>query len=278
MGRIEGVRTSVGTEAGKIGSAMLVSVSTLAPSHGDETAGVGLGLDSPTLIASAPTAPALTNVAPVVAILSCIPSPMVGSGRAGGDMLDEGSVRVPRPRAVLVLLLFRGERGDLRVRLPRDNFPSAAACFSRAACSSGEGITSFIFRSPDVRFSTSSDGGTWSDSLDGRKAFGTLGTGGALRGLADRLGVAGRELFDFRRPVTVPVADFIDAAEDALLVGLAELSNLPISIGATPLTLFLRLASTEGDSPEGLGRSLPSIVVRRFLRMACWRGVAGRGE
>lgn len=41
VGRIEGVRTSVGFEAGQIGSAMLVSASILAPSHGDEIARAG---------------------------------------------------------------------------------------------------------------------------------------------------------------------------------------------------------------------------------------------
>lgn len=229
--------------------------------------------------------PAVTTAALLVGMFSGIPSPIGGAGRGGGDILGVASVRELLPRALLVLLLFRTERGDFGVRLPFAGLRSSAAFFSLATCSSGEGITSLIFRRPEARFSTSSDGGPGSDSLEGKKTFGTLGTGGALRGLVERFGVPGRE-FGFRRPVTVPVADFNEADDDlndtvdAALLGvrLAELARSSMPMGATPLTLFLRLASTDGDSPEGSGRSLPSIVWRLFFRMACWRGVAGRGE
>lgn len=261
----EGVIVSVGFEAGQIGSVVLAFVSScFCIASQDDTA------------VATSDGPAVTTAAALVVMFSGIPSPIGAVGIGGGDVLSVVSVRELLPRAVLVLLLFRTERGDFGVRLPRGGLRSSVAFFSLAACSSAEGMTSFIFRRPEARFSTSSDGETGSEGLDGKNAFGTLGTGGALRGLVDRFGVPERE-FGFRRPVTVPVADFNDADDDlkdtvdAALLGvrLAELVRSSMPIGATPLTLFLRLASTDGDSPEGLGRSLPSIVCRLFFRIAC---------
>lgn len=76
----------------------------------------------------------------------------------------------------------------------------SAALASRAACSSGDGTFSlmFSFRTPAAKLSISSPSASaWlRDSLD-ENALGTLGTGGAFLGLADRFGVA---LVDLRAP------------------------------------------------------------------------------
>lgn len=145
----KGVIVSVGFVAGKIGSVTFVSVSGsfLAPSQGDGTRGSVDG-------------PGVMSVAEDAGSLLCTPSPIGAVGTGGGDVLGVASVRALLPRAVFVLLVFRGDRGDLGVRPPRvDLLRSSVAFFSRAACSSGEGMTSLIFLRPEVRFSTSSDGG-----------------------------------------------------------------------------------------------------------------------
>ena len=135
-------------------------------------------------------------------------------------------------------------------------------------------MRSLILRRPEVRFSTSSagGGGTSLESLEGINADGTLGTGGAFFGLAERLGVAGRE----------PPLVFRTLAADGgrvLLDGVPTSAVVGISATDAAVALFRRLASSDGDgSCDASGKSFPSIVVRRLLRMACWRGVAGLGE
>lgn len=80
---------------------------------------------------------------------------------------------------------------------------------------------------------------TSSASFEGRKAGGTLGTGGAFLGLADRLGVPGREPLVLRG-----VEDF---AGEAAGFGSEPLKS-GMAIGAVAFALRLRLASRVGDA------------------------------
>lgn len=115
-------------------------------------------------------------------------------------------------------------------------------------------------------------------SFEGMYDVGTLGTGGAFRGLAVRLGVPARE-----PPLVFLAVGFVGDFEGVAGALSAEFSSMVLVISwlvGAGAELFLRLASTEGDdSRDGSGSSLASMVLRRFLlRIACCRGVAGLGE
>lgn len=108
-------------------------------------------------------------------------------------------------------------------------------------------MTSLILRRPDVSCSILSSvpsflsvgSVTSSASFDGRNADGTLGTGGAFLGLADRLGVPGREPLVFRGEV--------DFAGVAVLFCSGPVKS-PMAMGAVAFALRLRLASRVGDA------------------------------
>lgn len=80
---------------------------------------------------------------------------------------------------------------------------------------------------------------TSSASFEGRKAGGTLGTGGAFLGLADRLGVPAREPLVLRG-----VEDFAGTAA----VFCSEPLKSAMAMGAVAFALRLRLASSVGEA------------------------------
>lgn len=129
-------------------------------------------------------------------------SAIVGVSRIGVELFEVFSVcPADFPRPLFGALALRGDLGDLGVLVALEYcLRSAKAFFSRIACSSGDGMTSFIFWTLAASLSTSSAAVGCSDSFEGRKAVGTLGTGGGFLGVAVRLGVPERELLVFRVP------------------------------------------------------------------------------